>query len=267
MNIRWVVQSNLLNAVDHDRIIAVCDKHGYAHESVKVIPFTPELPDVSVDMPAVFYGGTNFINNVHQSGRWKPGAFFNDDFSVKSYLQHYGSSMLCHPCTFTTLREFSSEHRDPGELFFVRPDRDLKMFAGEVMDFNRIVTWERSLRHMVDCSKHPGLTPDTEVVVSQPCNIAHEWRLFIVGGVVSTGSHYRSYMTLDVKDDLPERVRKFAEGLCRVWMPADVFVMDVGESADNLYVIECNCFNSAGFYASDVEKVIVDVSTWCCKSA
>ena len=259
MGIRWVVQSNLINASDHDRMIDVCRKHGYEHESLKVTPFTDDLPDIPDDMPTVFYGGTNFINNVHLSKRWKPGAFFGDTFSYCRYYEGFGANMLGEP-TFTTLREFSSSHREDSAQFFVRPDADLKMFAGEVMRFGDVVRWERNLRHGVDCSKHPGLTPDTKIVVSPPYAISHEWRLFVVGGRVSSGSHYRSKHNLDIREELPDAVVRFAEQRTQEWSPADVFVMDVGESAGNLYVIECNCFNSAGFYSSDVEKIMTDVS-------
>jgi len=262
--IRWVVQSNLINATDHDRMIEVCKKHGYAHESIKVTPFKDDLPDIPADMPTIFYGGTNFINLVHLSRRWNPGAFFNGFFTWKNYHRGYGTKMLGEP-TFTTLREFSASHRDHDEQFFVRPDADLKMFAGEVMRFGDIVRWERNLRHEIDCSKHPGLHIDTEIVVSPPYAISHEWRLFIVDGHVSSGSHYRSRHTLDVRDDLPDRVIQFAEQCAHDWAPAEVFVMDIGESAGNLYVIECNCFNSAGFYASNVEKIMLDVSAYILK--
>ena len=51
----------------------------------------------------------------------------------------------------------------------------------------------------------------------------------------------------------------FAEEQAKVYSPTPVFVMDVGDS-NGLHVIEIGCFHSAGFYATDVEKVIHDVS-------
>jgi hypothetical protein len=52
----------------------------------------------------------------------------------------------------------------------------------------------------------------------------------------------------------------FAEEQAKVYSPADVFVMDVCKSGDGLYVIEIGCFNSAGFYASDLEAIMCQVS-------
>ena len=94
----------------------------------------------------------------------------------------------------------------------------------------------------------------------EPVGIAHEWRLFIVNGRVSSGSHYRRYHKLKEDPYIPPEVIKFAEARCWEYMPTEVFVMDIGESAGNLYIIEIGCFNSAGFYASDVEKIIKDIS-------
>jgi hypothetical protein len=87
-----------------------------------------------------------------------------------------------------------------------------------------------------------------------------EWRVFVVDGKVVSGSHYRSYLRLDQKPDLPTKVIEFVEDACKVWVPAKVFVMDVGESYKNLFIIECNCFNSSGFYKSDIEKIVISVS-------
>jgi hypothetical protein len=53
---KWVIQNNLINVEDHDRIRDICVKHGYGHESFKVIPFSEEIPAVGVGEPTVFYG-------------------------------------------------------------------------------------------------------------------------------------------------------------------------------------------------------------------
>ena len=258
---RWVIQSNLGNLEDHGRIHAICEKQGYSHESIKVIPFSSEIPEIDNAQPTIFYGATNFINNIYKSKKWNPGTFFNgENFTMRAYVGHYKEHMINFPCDFTTIGKFASSHQPMDKQFFVRPIKDLKEFPGEVMDFNKMVGWEKNIRYLPGCDNNPTLTVDTEIAVSEPYGIAHEWRAFIVNGRVSSGSHYRSYMQLDSKEDFPERVADFVEQMCAFCMPAKVFVMDVGESAGNLFIIECNCFNSSGFYKSNIEKIIVDVS-------
>jgi len=260
---KWVIQSNLGNLEDHSRMHDICDRHGYDHESIKVIPFSSDIPEIDNAQPTVFYGATNFINNVHKSKRWNPGTFFNEEnFTVKAYVEYYKEHMINFPCLFTTIGEFAESHQPMEKQFFIRPIKDLKEFAGDVMEFNDVVRWERNIRYLPGCDNNSTLTINTEIMVSEPYGIAHEWRLFIVNGRVSSGSHYRSYMNLDSKNDLPDRVVSFAEEACKMWVPAEVFVMDIGESSGNLYIIECNCFNSSGFYKSDVEKIMVDVSEY-----
>lgn len=258
---KWVIQNNLINQEDHDRIRDTCISHGYGWESIRVIPFSQDIPDIDHTQPTIFYGATNFINNIYNTGRWSPGVFYDPEkFTVKAYMANYGENMISHPCEFTTIGKFAASGHKPEDLFFIRPVKDLKEFSGDVVEFNKIIRWERALRYLPGCDNNPDLTVDTEIMVSSPYNISHEWRLFIVQGEVSSGSHYRSCMRLDVVGDVPDRVRHFAEDRCRQWAPAEVFVIDIGESAGNLYVIECNCFNSAGFYKSDVEKIITDIS-------
>ena len=249
---RWIVQNNLGQTKDIERIRQACIENGYLYEPIKMIPFSSELPAIDNNMPTVFYGATNFINNIYKSGRWNPGTFFNENFTIRAYNEKYEGYMMNHPCELTTIGAFASSHQAQDDLFFVRPVKDLKEFAGEVMEFEQIVRWERNIRELPGCDNNPTLTAETEIAVSEPHGIAHEWRVFVVNGRVSSGSHYRAYGVLDKEGGLPHRVAEFVEDMSQIWIPADVFVMDVGESAGILYIIECNCFNSSGFYNSNI---------------
>ena len=59
---------------------------------------------------------------------------------------------------------------------------------------------------------------------------------------------------------LPGIVVSFAHEVTALFQPAPVFVLDVAAVGDRLAVVEFNGFNSAGFYASDVERIVRDVS-------
>lgn len=49
-NIRWIVQSNLsAESFDHNVIRDTCKSLGIDFESVKVIPFSPDLPEFTVE--------------------------------------------------------------------------------------------------------------------------------------------------------------------------------------------------------------------------
>lgn len=262
-DIKWVIQNNLINKEDSKTIQDICIKHNYDCELVTVIPFDNSVPDIANDKLTIFYGATNFINNIYESNKWNPGTFFNkNNFTMKATLDHYKGNMLNSESVLTTLSEFSQERHSNTKQFFVRPNKDLKEFNGSVMYFGEIVRWEKDLRYLTACSNHPLLNIHTEILVAEPYNLAHEWRLFVINGKVCSGSHYRKYMKLDPYYDLPDNVVNFVETLCKTWTPSDVFCMDVCECGDELYVVECGCFNSCGFYKSDIENIIVDISNY-----
>ncbi|MBN9415457.1 hypothetical protein ABS71_11530 [bacterium SCN 62-11] len=255
--LRWAIQSNLVNAADLEKLLSACREQGLPAVTFETVPFSNQPPELDADMPTVFYGSTGCMSCVSQTGKWNPGVFFDPEkFSFPEWGKAYGSHCLNGEARETTLAELAQEDHSDERLFFLRPIHDDKSFAGEVMSFGEIRKWVGELDDTT------VLSPQTPILVAEPVGISHEWRLFLVDGKVSTGSHYRTRQRLDVYADLPEAVVAFAEKLAALWRPAPVFVLDVASSADQLYLVEINCFNSAGFYASDVAKLVRDVSRY-----
>lgn len=252
--LRWAIQSNLVNSADLEKLLAACREHGLPSVTFETVPFSNQPPDLDADQPTVFYGSTGCMSTIWQSRKWTPGVFFDPQrFSFPEWGRAYGSACLNAEAQETTLRGLADQLHAPDQLFFLRPIHDDKSFAGEVMSFGEIQKWVAELDDTV-------LSPQTPILVAEPVGISHEWRLFLVDGRFSTGSHYRTRQRLDVYAGVPEEVIRFAQGLARQWLPAPVVVMDVASSADQLYLVEINCFNSAGFYASDVARLVGDVS-------
>lgn len=253
---RWIIQKNLGNTIDSERMISAAQAIGAEALGVDVIPFSDDLPDIPNDRPTVFYGATGFINSIHLKGSWNPGVFYDaDKFRYTRYLLEYGERMLNSSVELTTLELFSRVDRDPDAQVFIRPDRDLKEFAGEVITCSEFSSWAQKV-------SHGGFTvkPDCPIVIAPPVGISREWRTFIVNGRVVTGSQYRRDRVLDVSPGLPDRVAAFADECARSWSPAPVYALDVAQSGGQLYVLELGCFNSAGMYACDIELLIKEIS-------
>ncbi len=252
---RWIVQTNLSSSGAKE-LIDACKVLGVAYEGIEVIPFDPTLPDITPG-PALFYGGTNFVTNVWRSKRWSPGAFFDEDnFTFSSYKDNW--DVLNNEAVITTFDKAAKENIDPDKFIFIRPNKDLKEFAGDVIKFKDLISWKDKI------SMGGGIFDGScEIVISEPYNISDEWRLFIVDKEPITGSHYRSYGHLEIKPEVPEIVLDFARTQTSKWNPAPVYALDIGRSGDGFYVIEANCFNSSGFYASDVEKIVRTVTGFC----
>lgn len=252
MNVLWVVQSNLGNSDALAAMVAAFHALNIPHRTVQVIPFSSDVPDIDWPGPVLFYGATNFIANVARSRRYHPGVFFSEErFRVSAWGPAYGDHLLNREAEGTTLEKFAAQQHAADDLFFIRPDRDLKAFAGEVVRFGDFQSW-------VDRISHGGFTlsQDEPIVVAEPQHIRREWRAFLVSGKTVAASQYRVSFRLTVNPETPDEVLAFAEARARDYSPAPVFVLDVADTQAGLRVIEVNCFHSAGFYAANVESIV-----------
>ena len=262
----WVVQTNLGRSSDEDRIFAECKRLGLPTKGVEAIPFSPVVPvgmDEVSDVPCIVYGATGLTARVHEDGRFKPGVFFNDwKFLATTWMSAWGMSCLNYEAIFTSIKEFGESDRDPGDLFFVRPVRDLKEFAGDVQRFGDFKEWYQRISH-----GEYTVGPDCPIVVADPKNIPAEYRCFMVDGKVSSSSLYRRYGRLTVEGRELRMLSAFAERMDAAWRPAPIYSLDIATVQvsydETAYkVVECGCFNSSGFYGADIEKIVGDVSRY-----
>lgn len=252
----WVVQSNLGSSKDINAIQQACQELGLPCMPVRAIPFSDELPDVPNDRLVVFYGSSNFVTSVHRSRRWQPGVFFNEcTFQFAEAFKHYGTHCLNFDALFTTMGALAREPFPNRKQLFIRPVGDLKQFAGNVFSFGEYREWCASLS-----GGDLTITLETSIVAVTRKQIDHEWRLFIVNKRVISGSHYRSFGALAVSKYIPGAVIHFGEELAAIWSSDIVYVMDIAESGGRYSLIEINGFNSSGFYASDIKKIVSAVS-------
>jgi len=261
--VQWVIQTNIGPDDEKNRIIeAVKNTPNTRYVPIKIRPFTDELPDLHHSQePTVVYGATGFINNVYKSGLWNPGVFFDEvNFNYVAWYMNYGPTLLNYEgVTIYSFEDFAHQDFDSSTLFFIRPVKDLKEFSGTVIEFGELQAWHKRLLGT-------ELDPQTEIVVAPPQNIREEWRTFVVDGRVVTGSHYRTDGRLAVHPGLPVHVIAFVERLSKVWSPAPVFCMDVAEDEEGkLKVIEINCFNSSGLYASDALDIVSGINNYLLK--
>ena len=193
-----------------------------------------------------------------------PCAFFDPEtFNTTAWGPAYGEHWLNYGSRVTTLSEFVWEPHDADRLFFVRPVRDAKEFTGGVWSFSQLRRWNSGL---VRTDLGDEQLANIQIIVGEPWGISREWRLFMVDGKVSSGSQYKVRGSLNVDATVPIKVLAFGEDMARIFSPHKVFVLDVCESAGNLYVLELGCLNSAGLYAADVRKLVDEVSNFVAAS-
>lgn len=256
-NVQWVVQSNL-NSEGSDLIEKACREIGAIYTPVEIIPFSDTLPDYDRSIPAIFYGSTTMGRLVFG----ERGYFFDAaNFHMQLLSMNYRKLMLNYPYGEYTIEELVEEipFWDYNE-FFIRPLDDSKSFVGQVINGHEIKDWFAKLQQ----SDSTEITTETEVLVTSPKRIETEWRLWIVRGKVIAASQYRRNDILIKKEGCPAGIKDFAEFVCRLWTPHDVFCMDVCVLPENRnpFIVECGCFNSCGFYAADVNVIVKEITNY-----
>jgi hypothetical protein len=252
----WVVQGNLGSKQDVQAIELACKKIKCECRKVDVIPFSSELPDIEVERSVVFYGATNFTIHAYRSRKWNPGVFFDENnFLYSTCIEKFGTNMLNSNGELAPLKELVNLSISDEEKVFVRPNNDLKQFAGTLQPFGELKRWVEKL-------SVGGYELDVNLpaVLSLPIEISREWRIFVVNRKAIAGSQYREYDQLNVKQSVPKEVIHFVEEMCKKWVPEQVFVMDVAEVKGALKIIELNGFNSSGFYAANIPDIVQAVT-------
>ncbi len=152
--------------------------------------------------------------------------------------------MLNDEMVITTASQFASGLRS-GESMFVRPTKDLKSFPGGVVTGDTVEKW---LAGLEDTS--------VRVAASRPREIIAEYRLFIVGGRIITGSQYKANGRLYSKRIETSGYEPF-EMAVNGWLPMDTCVMDMALTPEGEYrVVEFNCINCSGFYDHDLKALV-----------
>lgn len=259
----WVIQHNLLNDDAYWRFTVAFDEMGIPWKSIKVIPFADELTDFEgIENPAIFYGSTSLQRQVLNHGGFTPGVWAGPNFDYMLHIEKYGSHMLNHDAkvyAFKDIPEFEG-------ILFMRPVHDTKAFTGTLVEGAEFRTWQEQVGNA-----HTQMFEDTLTLVTSPKNVAVEYRFFVVGGKVITGSQYRvnerlkkRFISFSPVDDRANPLDREAWDFCQArvneWAPADAFVMDIGVVGDEddykLKIVEINSFNCSGIYDCDERAII-----------
>lgn len=268
MTVGWVIQRNFDDEPEStEAMIKWCKDSGTEFELVDYIPFSNSLPSISIDNP-IFYGNTSLIRNAIKSGYF---LYFDKDKFALSAGYNANKGMFFNRGTVTTVKKFLKDW-DGYTSRFIRPDEDLKIFAGDVfynsVDFNNVV----------DQARAQGLlNNNTKIVHSNPTyDIYREWRCVIVDKKVISISLYNTRKNLTVEWEDDPVVWTTAQRYAEKWTPSPVCIMDIATTKpkstvpDEFYgghpmevfggILEFNCFHGAGWYANDIPKVMKAVT-------
>jgi len=271
----WAIQKCAVNDQDGKELIEVFNKLQIPFTIINQPPFTyDKIQDVPYDGKVIPYGGTIFINSIMKSlptSKTNWHLEFNDNFKYSTAIKHLGEHMFNHDGTFMKLSEFNPhDHKwSPEEHLFIRPDSDLKEFQGGVISQQEMMQYIKGfpMSKWTECllGSGSGANPDTMILIAEASKIATEWRTFIVNGKPITGSEYRVNHKLSISPIVPQQVYDYVQEVIKIWKPSNFFVVDVcdvGGDLSVLSVLEIGDLHSAGFYCSDKETIIKEVTNY-----
>lgn len=264
MSVTWVIHGLETDRYAQELISAV-KATGNEQIHLTLPPFSSILPEIP-EGPVVLYGGTRLIEAAASGayGTWDKTVWFDKEKSrwSEDYARWRQNTITRNPI-LTTFRQAQFLPFAWDTKVFVRPDYDLKEFAGEVMTFHKLVDWRNRL---VDITGEPGLTMDADtpiIVAKEAPRIYEEWRLFIVDGKVIDCSRYRYDGQPSIERELSHHLLKYVNRLLEIYNPTPVFCLDIGVDAGGMFaIIERNCFNSSGWYDVDINLVVDAVSKY-----
>lgn len=255
----WVVQENIYNESGFGDLMRALDRFCVPHVVVKVVPFSylesPRgklEPEVDPQNPVMVFEAYT-MGRLARARGWIPGVWMNENFDQSRW--GWAGHLLNCDAVIATVADAVPMY----EPFFVRPANDDKSFAGQLMDWDEFADWRGKIMSQPESERIGTLCPDTRIVIARPKVILREYRFFVVDGEVVTGSLYKIGDTVRSSPDVDPDIMRYARDRVDQWRPDRAFVLDVALTSDGPRVIEANCLNAAGFYACDVQKIVMAV--------
>lgn len=260
----WLIEAGVYGE-EAEPLLAEIRRQGMQAEIVphnalrKDMNLTVRSQSLPEDACVIGYGTFPFARQIQLHHLWMPGAWANhENLDCTTYFGHFGRFLLNREYTILpgveAIRQqdwlFQAFGRD--DTVFARPTGCHKLFTGRLISKDTFTAGLAPTRY----------DPATLVVVAAPRDIQREWRLVVVGDRVIAGSQYAADGSKVLKPGCPESVTQYVEAMLSEvrWRPDPVFMMDVGESDGQLWLIELNGFSCSWLYHCDLTTVVSQVS-------
>jgi hypothetical protein len=249
----WIIQNSGVTFASLDNniapLVSAIDKCGDTRIAVGVIPFTNTIvgmDNLDKNQDIIFYGSTRLVE-IAENLSFKPGVFFNKEwFNPKNWIGKR-SDLLNEEQKYISAEELRKDWIS--EAVFIK-SIDPKILTGMVLEPEDKSWW---------ISEYEHLDKNDRLVLSPIQKIKQEWRFFIVNNKVITGSQYKHDGVLRIREPISEDIWEQAYKMAGDWLPSKNIVMDIALMEDEKFkVVEFNCLNCSGFYASPIEPLIYE---------
>ena len=248
----YLLQNGLFQ--DHERVQLIdnLEKLELDYELVKVLPFVEDI-EFETERKDVFCFGALKMARLASKYDWSPGVYMTDNHDYQVYSKYYKENLLNYD---SRIYKFGDDI--PDKYFFARPTKDTKVFTGRVFNDDQ---WVEFRDRQLTNGHHTVLDKDTDIQVCSVKDIQKEYRFFIVKGEVITGSIYRLGGRVLQDTFVEQSAIDFCHEMIDIFQLADAFVMDICLVNNEWKIVECGCINCCGFYASDIQKLLIALDT------
>lgn len=270
--VHWVVEDDL--AVENKQSFKdVCENF----HVVEYIPFTCDETSRVKGFPTdskecvIAYGCVETIQKIKRLyPSWQPNSYANyDAFDTTKYYEYYYDYLLNKDYVISSYKEIMDDFNFWFDEFgtedlFMRPTKGSKTFTGKAFPKNE--DGYNALKNEKDCY---NISDDEMILIAPAINLKREWRLVVVGHDVINGCLYKENFRHKEEEGFPAKVLGFANKIInevgyKYWFDS-AYVMDICETkTDDLRLIECNAFSSAGMYSMDLKPIVeaVEDAAW-----
>lgn len=273
MSVHWVVDRSLGRSngfgqggeAGYENLIAVLNHTETPYTLVRKIPFAGTLIDpddksrnpreIKLDLSGpVFVCGTLSMRITAKEYGWTPGYIDAPDYP--ELIAHWGEHMLNSDAVVGPI----SEIVPPQGKFFARPIDDSKSFAGTIYETSEWEDWCKSVMGLQTSAA--SIQPNDIVMLAPLKKIFAEYRLYVIGGRIVTGSRYKLGSRVFYTTDLDPAMLDYARERIREYCPRDALCLDIAhiDDDDPYRIIETNAISSAGFYACDMNMFVQSIN-------
>lgn len=246
----YVIQENVFRDSHYNFLLSEINRLGLEYETVRLHNGPPF--EIKTTRKDVFCFGSIKLARLAKENAWFPGSLMNSYHDYKVYSTYWKENMLNWDSQVQLLEEkinFNSERK------FIRPTKDSKIFNGNVYTQKDWSTIYEKLQYRKDWKSEM-------IQVANPKKIYQEIRCWIIDKKVISASTYKQGEEIRYWEYKDKEGLDFAAKMAKQYQPADAFVLDICLIENAWKIVEVNCINSAGFYACNLQKIIIELENF-----
>ncbi len=280
MKIKWLVQdvgkTTMLR--DNFETLKSINAHFVGFGIIENSPFITNTENIFTDLEEsyVIRGGTKIISLIDSCDdleeicrelnpfqiehkdiflrKLKNGIFYNSVLFDQAHYSKLDLPLLNEDAFFLPIR--GNEDKFFNKPYFIKPSKDLKTFIPGIIEPNQ------TIKNFIENSQHLRDYSHELVLLSEVKAINREYRFFIVGENVITGSQYKNGDVVEHHQFVPGSVISIAQFYAKKYQPNDIFTMDLAETPNGVKIVEYNCWNGSGLYHCDKKRLFTIVQNF-----